>query len=90
MKKFVLVTSIGCDDPLFPLNAYWGVLFWKKQVGGGGGWGCRHLDFLTGPFDLMPPCTGGPRDINPCGLLLRLVVKTETVQSVFQSDFPII
>lgn len=31
VKKFVLVTSIGCDDPLFPLNAYWGVLFWKKQ-----------------------------------------------------------
>lgn len=19
------------DDPLFPLNLYWGVLFWKKQ-----------------------------------------------------------
>lgn len=31
MKKFVLVTSIGCDDILFPLNALWGVLFWKKQ-----------------------------------------------------------
>ncbi|KAI7842437.1 hypothetical protein COHA_004076 [Chlorella ohadii] len=31
VKKFVHVTSIGCDDPLFPLNAYWGVLFWKKQ-----------------------------------------------------------
>ena len=23
VKKFVLVTSIGCDDPLFPLNAFW-------------------------------------------------------------------
>jgi len=23
VKKFVHVTSIGCDDPLFPLNAYW-------------------------------------------------------------------
>jgi hypothetical protein len=32
IKKFVLVTSIGCDDPLFPLNALWGVLLWKKQV----------------------------------------------------------
>lgn len=31
VTKFVLVTSIGCDDPLFPLNALWGVLFWKKQ-----------------------------------------------------------
>ncbi len=31
VKKVVLVTSIGCDDPLFPLNLYWGVLFWKKQ-----------------------------------------------------------
>lgn len=31
VSKFVLVTSIGCDDPLFPLNLYWGVLFWKKQ-----------------------------------------------------------
>ena len=27
----MLVTSIGCDDPLFPLNLYWGVLLWKKQ-----------------------------------------------------------
>ena len=25
MKKFVLVTSIGTDDPLFPLNLFWGV-----------------------------------------------------------------
>lgn len=31
VSKFVLVTSIGCDDPLFPLNAFWGVLFFKKQ-----------------------------------------------------------
>jgi uncharacterized protein YbjT (DUF2867 family) len=31
VKKFVLVTSIGVDDPLFPLNVLWGVLFWKKQ-----------------------------------------------------------
>ena len=35
VKKFVHVTSIGCDDPLFPLNAFFGVLFWKKQVGVG-------------------------------------------------------
>ena len=25
VKKFVLVTSIGTDDPLFPLNLFWGV-----------------------------------------------------------------
>lgn len=32
VKKFVLVTSIGTDDPLFnPLNLFWGVLFWKKR-----------------------------------------------------------
>lgn len=31
VKKVVLVTSIGTDDILFPLNLYWGVLFWKKQ-----------------------------------------------------------
>lgn len=31
VKKFVLVSSIGCDDPLFPLNLFWGVLLWKKQ-----------------------------------------------------------
>lgn len=43
VKKFVLVTSIGCDDPLFPLNAYWGVLFWKKQVGRG-----RHASVAGG------------------------------------------
>jgi hypothetical protein len=31
VKKVVLVTSIGTDDPLFPLNLLWGVLLWKKQ-----------------------------------------------------------
>lgn len=31
VSKFVHVTSIGVDDLLFPLNALWGVLFWKKQ-----------------------------------------------------------
>lgn len=31
VKKFVLVTSIGVDDVLFPLNLFFGVLFWKKQ-----------------------------------------------------------
>lgn len=31
VTKFVLVSSIGADDPLFPLNLFWGVLFWKKQ-----------------------------------------------------------
>ena len=37
VTKFVLVTSIGVDDPLFPLNLYWGVLLWKKQARGCGG-----------------------------------------------------
>eukprot|EP01025_Chloroclados_australasicus_P003840 TRINITY_DN10915_c0_g2_i3.p1 TRINITY_DN10915_c0_g2~~TRINITY_DN10915_c0_g2_i3.p1 ORF type:complete len:335 (-),score=33.62 TRINITY_DN10915_c0_g2_i3:208-1146(-) len=33
VRKFVLVTSIGADDPLYnPLNAFWGVLFWKKRA----------------------------------------------------------
>ncbi|GAB4821333.1 hypothetical protein N2152v2_008379 [Parachlorella kessleri] len=31
VRKFVHVTSIGTDDLLFPLNIYWGVLFWKKR-----------------------------------------------------------
>jgi uncharacterized protein YbjT (DUF2867 family) len=31
VEKIVLVTSIGTDDILFPLNALWGVLWWKKQ-----------------------------------------------------------
>lgn len=31
IKKFVFVSSIGADDILFPLNAYFGILFWKKQ-----------------------------------------------------------
>jgi uncharacterized protein YbjT (DUF2867 family) len=31
VKKIVLVTSIGVDDPFFPLNLFWGVLFWKKR-----------------------------------------------------------
>lgn len=32
VKRFVLVTSIGTDDPLFPLNLLFGVLFWKKRA----------------------------------------------------------
>lgn len=31
VKRVVLVSSIGADDPFFPLNALWGVLFWKKR-----------------------------------------------------------
>lgn len=31
VKKIVYVSSIGVDDIFFPLNAFWGVLFWKKQ-----------------------------------------------------------
>lgn len=31
IKKFVFVSSIGADDILNPLNAFYGVLFWKKQ-----------------------------------------------------------
>jgi uncharacterized protein YbjT (DUF2867 family) len=31
VKHIVLVTSIGVDDILFPLNLFWGVLFWKKR-----------------------------------------------------------
>lgn len=30
-SRIVLVTSIGVDDLLFPLNLFWGILFWKKQ-----------------------------------------------------------
>eukprot|EP00854_Cymbomonas_tetramitiformis_P007494 gene7494-8920_t len=32
VKHFVFVTSIGTDDILFPLNLFWGVLFWKKRA----------------------------------------------------------
>lgn len=32
VKKIVLVTSIGTDEPFFPLNLLWGVLFWKKRA----------------------------------------------------------
>ncbi|KAJ9530899.1 hypothetical protein QJQ45_028804, partial [Haematococcus lacustris] len=31
VKKFVLVTSIGADDLINPLNLFYGVLFWKKR-----------------------------------------------------------
>ncbi len=31
-KHVVLITSIGADDLLNPLNAFWGVLFWKKRA----------------------------------------------------------
>ena len=30
-KRVVLVTSIGADDLINPLNLFWGVLFWKKR-----------------------------------------------------------
>lgn len=32
VKHFVLVSSIGTDDILNPLNLVWGVLFWKKRA----------------------------------------------------------
>merc|ERR1712216_767335 len=32
VDHFVLVSSIGVDDVLFPLNLFWGVLFWKKRA----------------------------------------------------------
>lgn len=32
IKRFVLVTSIGADDVLNPLNLFWGILFWKKRA----------------------------------------------------------
>jgi len=32
VKHFTFVTSIGTDDILFPLNLFWGVLFWKKRA----------------------------------------------------------
>ncbi|KAJ9530412.1 hypothetical protein QJQ45_000786 [Haematococcus lacustris] len=32
VKKFVLVTSIGADDLINPLNLFYGVLFWKKSA----------------------------------------------------------
>lgn len=28
VKHFILVSSIGADDLLNPLNLFWGVLFW--------------------------------------------------------------
>lgn len=30
--RFVLVTSIGTDEVLNPLNLFWGILFWKKRA----------------------------------------------------------
>ncbi|GFR44074.1 hypothetical protein Agub_g5234 [Astrephomene gubernaculifera] len=32
VRHFVLVSSIGADDLLNPLNLFWGVLFWKKRA----------------------------------------------------------
>jgi len=32
IKHFVLVTSLGTDNVLNPLNLFYGVLFWKKQA----------------------------------------------------------
>ncbi|GIL82890.1 hypothetical protein Vretimale_8390 [Volvox reticuliferus] len=32
VKKFVLVSSIGADDLVNPLNLFWGILFWKKRA----------------------------------------------------------
>jgi uncharacterized protein YbjT (DUF2867 family) len=33
-KRVVLVSSIGADDLVNPLNLFWGVLLFKKQVRG--------------------------------------------------------
>jgi hypothetical protein len=30
--RFVLVSSIGADELVNPLNLFWGVLVWKKQA----------------------------------------------------------
>eukprot|EP00199_Chlamydomonas_sp_CCMP681_P006837 CAMPEP_0119102932 /NCGR_PEP_ID=MMETSP1180-20130426/1516_1 /TAXON_ID=3052 ORGANISM="Chlamydomonas cf sp, Strain CCMP681" /NCGR_SAMPLE_ID=MMETSP1180 /ASSEMBLY_ACC=CAM_ASM_000741 /LENGTH=294 /DNA_ID=CAMNT_0007087317 /DNA_START=31 /DNA_END=915 /DNA_ORIENTATION=- len=32
LNKFVLISSIGADDILNPLNLFWGILFWKKRA----------------------------------------------------------
>jgi len=32
VDRIVLITSIGVDDLLFPLNLFFGVLFWKKRA----------------------------------------------------------
>jgi len=32
VQRFVLVTSIGADEVLNPLNLFWGVLLWKKRA----------------------------------------------------------
>ncbi|KAK9830289.1 hypothetical protein WJX72_010823 [[Myrmecia] bisecta] len=32
IEKIVLVSSIGADEPFFPLNLLFGVLFWKKRA----------------------------------------------------------
>lgn len=32
VKHVVLVTSLGVSQILFPLNLFWGILFWKKQA----------------------------------------------------------
>ncbi|EFJ41522.1 hypothetical protein VOLCADRAFT_107678 [Volvox carteri f. nagariensis] len=32
VRQFVLISSIGADDLLNPLNLFWGVLFWKKRA----------------------------------------------------------
>lgn len=32
IKHFILISSIGADELLNPLNLFWGVLFWKKRA----------------------------------------------------------
>lgn len=32
IKKIVLVSSVGVEESFFPLNLFWGILFWKKRA----------------------------------------------------------
>lgn len=62
VRHVVLVTSIGADDLVNPLNLFWGVLFWKKQAE-------SALQRSGLPYTIVRP--GGLRDSGaPGGIVL--------------------
>ncbi len=71
VKKFVLVTSIGVDDILFPLNLFFGILFWKKQAELAlQRSGIDHTIVRPGKGQL-PACAQTPRDTSGISICLR-------------------
>jgi len=96
VKQVVLVTTIGADDLVNPLNLFWGVCFWKKQAEGvlqrsglpytvirpGG----LRNDGAPGGLVLGGPGTWGVPPLRQAGSILRSQVADLCVESLAAPD----